>query len=268
MALPQGTLYFMAIDLLSTDEVVHELRHDLESFFWVLVWIVLRHTTHSLGKKACNNLFNGENEEQCKGQKVGFLGGNPKPLVVAFNEPLTNLIKEFRLACRNNNTLDSDRPSDPLTHRKVLKIFDDALAQEGWPTEKDHARSFRIPDDEKELRQRGTWKESNIDSNRIGSGTAHSNPPSGQGKSGNVLLSGSRGPERRLANAAGSGSGAQVASGSRSRKRSREAREKTEVADEADSDDERTKRTKTNSERHAAEASGGRKQPKARRGRK
>ena len=267
MALPQGTLYFMAIDLLSTDEVVHELRHDLESFFWVLVWIVLRHTTHSLGKKACNNLFNGENEEQCKGQKVGFLGGNPKPLVVAFNEPLTNLIKEFRLACRNNNTLDSDRPSDPLTHRKVLKIFDDALAQEGWPTEKDHARSFRIPDDEKELRQRGTWKESNIDSNRIGSGTAHSNPPSGQGGNGKALLSGSR-PARRLANAAGSGSGAQVASGSRSRKRSREAREKTEVADEADSDDERTKRTKTNSERHAAEASGGRKQPKARRGRK
>ena len=267
MALPQGTLYFMAIDLLSTDEVVHELRHDLESFFWVLVWIVLRHTTHSLGKKACNNLFNGENEEQCKGQKVGFLGGNPKPLVVAFNEPLTNLIKEFRLACRNNNTLDSDRPSDPLTHRKVLKIFDDALAQEGWPTEKDHARSFRIPDDEKELRQRGTWKESNIDSNRIGSGTAHSNPPSGQGGNGKALLSGSR-PARRLANAAGSGSGAQVASGSRSRKRSREAREKTDVADEADSDDERTKRTKTNSERHAAEASGGRKQPKARRGRK
>ena len=267
MALPQGTLYFMAIDLLSTDEVVHELRHDLESFFWVLVWIVLRHTTHSLGKKACNNLFNGENEEQCKGQKVGFLGGNPKPLVVAFNEPLTNLIKEFRLACRNNNTLDSDRPSDPLTHRKVLKIFDDALAQEGWPTEKDHARSFRIPDDEKELRQRGTRKESNIDSNRIGSGTAHSNPPSGQGGNGKALLSGSR-PARRLANAAGSGSGAQVASGSRSRKRSREAREKTDVADEADSDDERTKRTKTNSERHAAEASGGRKQPKARRGRK
>ena len=256
----------MAIDLLTTDEVVHELRHDLESFFWILVWIVLRHTTHSLDERACETLFNREDESECRMQKGGFLSDAQEPLVVAQNQPLTDLISEFREACKSN-IAGQKRPYDPLTHKKVLKLFDDALAQEGWPTENDHARPYEIPDDDKELRQRGTRAESNIESNRIGSGTALSNPPSGQGESGKVLLSGSR-PARRLAHAAGSGSGAQVASGSRSRKRSREAREKTDVADEADSDDERTKRTKTNSERHAANASGGRKQPKARRSRK
>ena len=267
MALLQGTLYFMAIDLLSADdEVVHELRHDLESFFWLLVWLVLRHTTHSLGKRACEILFNRENEIECRMQKGGFLSDAQEPLVVALNQPLTNLISEFREACKSN-IAGQNRPSDPLTHKKVLKLFDDALAREGWPTQKDHARAYKIPNDDKELRRQGTRAESNIDSNCIGSGTARSNPPSGQRESSKVLLSGSR-RARRPANATGSGSGAQVASGSRSRKRSREAREMTDVLDDAGSDGERTKRTKTNSEHNAAEASGRRKQPKARRGRK
>ncbi|EPT01863.1 hypothetical protein FOMPIDRAFT_1023099, partial [Fomitopsis schrenkii] len=39
-----GTLYFKAIDLLSPGDAVHEVRHDLASFFWLFIWILLRHT--------------------------------------------------------------------------------------------------------------------------------------------------------------------------------------------------------------------------------
>jgi serine/threonine protein kinase len=37
-----GTKPFMAIDLLSGEPTVHMYRHDLESLFYVLVWIISR----------------------------------------------------------------------------------------------------------------------------------------------------------------------------------------------------------------------------------
>jgi hypothetical protein len=37
-----GTKPFMAIDLLRPDPLVHMCRHDLESIFYVLVWITSR----------------------------------------------------------------------------------------------------------------------------------------------------------------------------------------------------------------------------------
>ncbi|KAA1478354.1 hypothetical protein DENSPDRAFT_743249, partial [Dentipellis sp. KUC8613] len=33
-----GTLPFMAMELLSEEPPVHIYRHDLESFFWILMW--------------------------------------------------------------------------------------------------------------------------------------------------------------------------------------------------------------------------------------
>ncbi|KAI0733683.1 hypothetical protein C8Q72DRAFT_966962 [Fomitopsis betulina] len=39
-----AALYFMAIEILKTN-VTHDVRHDLESFFWLLLWAVLRYTT-------------------------------------------------------------------------------------------------------------------------------------------------------------------------------------------------------------------------------
>lgn len=38
-----GTPTFMAIDMLASRYPEHEYRHDLESFYWVLVWFVLNH---------------------------------------------------------------------------------------------------------------------------------------------------------------------------------------------------------------------------------
>ncbi|PCH39188.1 hypothetical protein WOLCODRAFT_158728 [Wolfiporia cocos MD-104 SS10] len=44
-----GTVEFMAMGLIDADPKIcadHQAHHDLESFFWLLVWVVLRHTHH------------------------------------------------------------------------------------------------------------------------------------------------------------------------------------------------------------------------------
>ncbi|KAF7316496.1 hypothetical protein MIND_00168700 [Mycena indigotica] len=56
-----GTSSFMALGLLENTSVVHTAKHDLESFFWVLLWCVLRYTPHRdpSGALACDNIFGG-----------------------------------------------------------------------------------------------------------------------------------------------------------------------------------------------------------------
>lgn len=53
--LVQGTTYFMAVELLIAQNdnlpTVHSACHDLESFYWLLVWLILRHTDHDHPKK-------------------------------------------------------------------------------------------------------------------------------------------------------------------------------------------------------------------------
>ena len=218
---------------------------------------------HLLGARAVETLFYYDNDETCQNAKRGFLTA-PESLIYLDNAPLTQLIAEFSTACKTNFRVGNAEPSDPLTHEKVLDIFERALARESeWPTSGDEAIPYTIPDLDEILGQSGSRVESDVAHSRSSSGTPMSSEgsndlPGGARRSGQALQSGSR-RSLRLAHAA------QVPSGSRSRKRSREAHETT---NDAGSDDERTKRTKTNSERHAAEASGGRKQPKARRGRK
>ena len=45
-----GTKPFMALELLEHHEgtIVRRYRHDLESFYWLLIWLILRHTKTSV----------------------------------------------------------------------------------------------------------------------------------------------------------------------------------------------------------------------------
>ncbi|CAK5277214.1 unnamed protein product [Mycena citricolor] len=55
-----GTLSFLALDLALERADTHEHYHDLESFYWLLIWTVLRHTRpeiHCAGKDTCADLF-------------------------------------------------------------------------------------------------------------------------------------------------------------------------------------------------------------------
>ncbi len=129
----------MAINILKKKDAIHVPEHDLESFFWVLVWVVLRHTYHddSEGDEACGNVFIYGNDKQSYTTKLGFLGDDDTYLGVKDNAPLTQLLREFKDIMRYRHNMQA--PPVPLTHDTVLAIFDKALDMEGWPTD-DEAR--------------------------------------------------------------------------------------------------------------------------------
>jgi len=130
-----GTLYFMAVEVLEGD-VIHDVRHDLESFFWLLIWLVLRHTAyvHRDGLDALRSLFDQPTYGALADTKRGWL---LSPLMsVKDNKPLTDLITKFKRLCKLN-MFDEDNPSGfkPLTYVSVLEVFDEALARQDWPSD-------------------------------------------------------------------------------------------------------------------------------------
>ncbi|KAI0328289.1 hypothetical protein GY45DRAFT_1372522 [Cubamyces sp. BRFM 1775] len=142
-----GTLYYMAIELLEKQDVIHNTEHDLESFYWVLLWVILRHTDCARngrpGEALCTDLFIPGDPQRSMREKNMWLQMSLKiPLVVRGNEPLTKLIAEFnRLVFQRDGTLmeallGSLAPSAvSLTYQSVLAVFDAALASEAeWPS--------------------------------------------------------------------------------------------------------------------------------------
>ncbi|CAK5278444.1 unnamed protein product, partial [Mycena citricolor] len=54
-----GTPSFMALAMLQKNPTAkHALGHDLESLYWLLIWLCLRHTEHRLGPRRFSGLFN------------------------------------------------------------------------------------------------------------------------------------------------------------------------------------------------------------------
>ncbi|KAH9915204.1 uncharacterized protein B0H18DRAFT_1215589 [Fomitopsis serialis] len=127
-----GTVYFMAIEILRS-EITHEARHDLESFYWLLVFIVLRHTNHD-HKRGMALLHT----------KQSWLSREVPPLKVPGNEPLTSLLENLRVAFTGNFRLRRVGV-EHRTHREILDIFDKVLASNVvWP-ENDAALEWKLP---------------------------------------------------------------------------------------------------------------------------
>ncbi|KAI0656411.1 hypothetical protein C8Q70DRAFT_1056644 [Cubamyces menziesii] len=136
-----GPSYFMAVELLSpAHDTLHEPHHDLESFYWVLLWVVLRHTDCTLqefklsGQLGCKRLFNALDNYahlDCKRSWISQAFDPSHGLDVARNAPLTELLKRFKsLIARIILYIDTPQS---LTHQAVLAVFDEALAMDGWP---------------------------------------------------------------------------------------------------------------------------------------
>ncbi|KAH9830614.1 uncharacterized protein C8Q71DRAFT_785190 [Rhodofomes roseus] len=143
-----GTLYFMSVEVLEGGgNIIHDVRHDLESFFWLLMWLVLRHTdyVHREGSSALQSLFDQPSDAACAERKKGWLMS--PAVTVQNNAPLSQLINQFKRLCKLN-MFDEDTPSNfiPLTYDSVLKVFDDALERDDWPSN-DKAIPFKpLPD--------------------------------------------------------------------------------------------------------------------------
>ncbi|PCH37337.1 hypothetical protein WOLCODRAFT_158064 [Wolfiporia cocos MD-104 SS10] len=138
-----GLYAFIALEILMQKMgIIHEAKHDLESFFWTLLWIVLRHTKHNHpeGSDASSSVFPLGREWVVINSKGGWLRFGPGgPFEVEGNKPLTYLIT------RMTKLFDASAPGpDPrtyLTHEAVLAVFNEALSMDGWP-ENDAARPF------------------------------------------------------------------------------------------------------------------------------
>lgn len=139
--LSQGTYYFKALALVNPLATVaaHDSHHDLESFFWVLLWIILRHTKHEhkSGERACQFTFHyGEDELATMGKKAWLdrIDDHDVVLVITSNPPLTALLSDFHsLVWKANKGIRTDRV--PLSYKTVLDVFDAAIEREDWPVD-------------------------------------------------------------------------------------------------------------------------------------
>ncbi|KAI0373612.1 hypothetical protein BV20DRAFT_937438 [Pilatotrama ljubarskyi] len=133
-----GTYYFMAYEILvgaTTGPTIHHTHHDLESFYWVLIWIVLRHTSHDhpKGQLACVEVFGYTSDAFSSAMKRDWATRQlERPLSVQNNAPLSQLLRDLaEMVC--DNIPHPRWPTVHLTYKRMLRAFDAALALENWP---------------------------------------------------------------------------------------------------------------------------------------
>ncbi|PCH38930.1 hypothetical protein WOLCODRAFT_167705 [Wolfiporia cocos MD-104 SS10] len=153
-----GTVEFMAMELIDADPktgVPHQAHHDLESFFWLLVCVVLRHTHHDhrKGKDAVAEIFGATTPRQARERKETIF--YRKMFTVKDNAPLNYLLKKLRSMVFHAYIWEGPMFENitqipvPLTYDAMLEVFDEALGMEGWP-EDDAAIPFKPPYSETE----------------------------------------------------------------------------------------------------------------------
>jgi hypothetical protein len=118
----------MAINVLM--HKMHERKHDLESIYWLLIWIILRHVKHDQGPSACKELFDVEDRKLAAFAKMAWLGRSD--LRISNNEPLTELLESLRILFKKQLG-DKDTASVEVTYDTLLATIDDALRLPGWP---------------------------------------------------------------------------------------------------------------------------------------
>ncbi|CAK5263443.1 unnamed protein product [Mycena citricolor] len=133
-----GTPSFMALAMLQKNPTAkHALGHDLESLYWLLIWLCLRHTEHRLGPRRFSGLFNTvclfvmrssslfrEEDYAPSGSPWWSLTSDFQDLVMAQNlsgKPPTALKPSILPGPRH------------ILYSDVQSLFDQALALKTWP---------------------------------------------------------------------------------------------------------------------------------------
>ncbi|OJT09281.1 hypothetical protein TRAPUB_14278 [Trametes pubescens] len=136
----QGSYFFIALDHISLGPSnTHHPYHDLESFCWVVLWVVLRHTRCALcsekkSGKQVYALFFKHDSWAGAAMKLSWALPNSDSLGVAGNVPLTTLMTRFKaLVTQQTRAKLMKRAEVALTHHNVLQIFDEVLELDGWP---------------------------------------------------------------------------------------------------------------------------------------
>jgi hypothetical protein len=133
----QGTLAFMAADLVESPIIPQTFHHDLESFFWVLLWIVLTQmkTSWAEAKRSAflKSTFKPELYERSGGvtggeAKINFLKYIPlNDFQIPGNTILTELVKGLKdtVSSRFDEEPSRDDSEDEEDYQRRLKKFKD-----------------------------------------------------------------------------------------------------------------------------------------------
>jgi hypothetical protein len=125
----KGTWQFMAVEVLNGK--LHEPKHDLESFYWLLTWILFRHTHHNQLKSKARTLFDILDKDSAANAKLAWL--QQSIFRITGNEPLNSLLVNLRKCFRGQQSMDVDYESVDVTHDGLLTVIDDALRRTDWP---------------------------------------------------------------------------------------------------------------------------------------
>ena len=121
----------MAIKILS-GVVVHGVHHDLESIYWVLVFVVLRHTAHNLSMTEARSIFPFGPDFTSAGAKRQWIGSKVDSFDLPNNKPLVTLLREMAMLVYDQIPAKRGEAT-PMTHDAVIQLFNDALDSPGWP---------------------------------------------------------------------------------------------------------------------------------------
>ena len=122
--------------VLPCDPTRHRGKHvgyDLEAFYWVLLWLVMRRVEHNLGQDGVSELFFYiPHSIEVLTRKMRWVRGVPngaesgertlKELVFADDLPLTSLMEEFRTLVRKQ---DMEGPA--LTYDATREMLDKTI---------------------------------------------------------------------------------------------------------------------------------------------
>jgi hypothetical protein len=146
----------MAIELLEKENTRHELHHDLESFYWLLTWIILRYTAHnhSDGQLACHRLFDVDKPAVLKRDWLMHtppLDNKASPLYILAEAMRQLTLQQTRIQekgmtfsfVRNPPKIDAE----PLTYALIELAFNAVTTHPGWQTFQDAPGTlpFKVP---------------------------------------------------------------------------------------------------------------------------
>lgn len=124
---------FRAVET-SKYEVMCEARHDLESVYWLLLFIMppqlCRHGGYR--NKTFTSVFAAIDWFQLAMTKLGWLLDPDPPVIVPSNPALSDLLDDLREALEFNSPAYR-RPVQRVTYARILAVFEKALSNEDWP---------------------------------------------------------------------------------------------------------------------------------------
>jgi serine/threonine protein kinase len=175
----QGTWQFMAADLVHAPNTPHLPMHDLESAFWILMWIALTymHSNWSVGTRSSfiKETMNPKVFVSSGGQnKLFFMQARVtlRSFAVDQNLQLTRLIRNLKdfftdyheenaSAQVDDSSPKLDDPEAELTdHQKVLEIFNNALKSPDWPDNDGAQLQYIVPSNDVQISMHSSSKRS------------------------------------------------------------------------------------------------------------